>query len=65
MKTKLITIIEAAKIKGVSRQAIHAAIKTGRLAIVEVPTTIVRITPEALAAFTPNPKRQQCGKRPE
>jgi hypothetical protein len=64
MKTaKLITINQAAKLKSVSRQAIHAAIKTGRLKATEVATTSLRITPEALAAFVPNPKRQECGRR--
>jgi predicted DNA-binding protein (UPF0251 family) len=59
----LITVNQAAKMKGVSRQAIHAAIKTGRLKAIEIVTKSHRITPEALEAFTPNPKRQQCGRR--
>lgn len=60
---QLITPNEAATIKGVSRQAIHAAIEDGRLAYVEVQEVVKRITPEALKAYVPNLKRQACGKK--
>jgi predicted site-specific integrase-resolvase len=58
----LITINEAAKLKGVSRQAIHAAIEAGRIECVEVVTKSKRITPKALAAFHPNPNRIKAAK---
>lgn len=62
-RQELITPNEAAVIKGVSRQAIHAAIEDGRLEFVEVKETVRRITPKALAAYKPNLKRQACGPK--
>ena len=61
----LVTINEAAEIKGVSRQAIHAAIRTGRLGYIEVTTIAKRIEPKALAAFKINPNMQLAGRKPK
>lgn len=60
-RTDLITVNEAARRKGVSRQAIHAAIKAGRLPVVEVASVSLRIAPEALAAFRIDRIAQQSG----
>jgi hypothetical protein len=65
MKTGiLLTINEAATIKGVSRQAIHAAIEAGRLEFIEVPAVSKRIAPDVLAAFKVNPKMKLSGRKP-
>jgi excisionase family DNA binding protein len=58
------TVAEAARRKGVSRQAIHAAIKAGRLAVVQVGSISLRVTPEALAALELNPNKQLSGRKP-
>jgi len=61
----LITINEAAKLKGVSRQAIHCAIAAGRLPVIERELTIVQklITPEDLETFKPNPNMKRAGRK--
>ncbi len=61
---ELITINEAAKLKGVSRQAIHAAIASGKITVVERRQSTVRkyIAPAVLAAFHPNPKMKRAGR---
>jgi len=63
----LITVNEAARLKGLTRQAIHAAIEQGRLehVIVSVSVKAKRVTPEALAAFQPNEKRRAAGLMPK
>ncbi len=61
LSPSLITPNEAAKLKQVSRQAVHAAMKSGKLGSVEVTITTKRITPEALAAWTPDRERQEQG----
>lgn len=60
---KLLTVNEAAEIKGISRQAIWAAINTGRLSTIMVDMPNVRITERALAAFQPNPNMQRSGRK--
>jgi len=59
----LLTISEVAELKGVSRQAIWAAIEAGRLETVTVDVPSVRVSLKAAKEFTPNPKRQAAGKR--
>lgn len=59
----LLTINEAAKIKEVSRQAIHAAIRRGELAAIDVMVPSKRISPKALEAFQPNPNMKRCGPK--
>jgi len=45
MKTNdLVTVNQAARIKGVSRQSIHAAIRDGRLKAIEVPAVTYRVS---------------------
>ena len=48
----------AAKEKGCSRQAIHAAIKAGKLQAVKIPTVVYEVTRESLEKWHPNPKMQ-------
>lgn len=62
-KNGLMTIAEAAREKGVSRQAIHAAIEAGRLSVVQVGSISLRITPEALAALEINPNKRLSGRK--
>lgn len=63
---QLITINEAAKLKGVSRQAVHAAIAAGTIEVVKrrVTTTRKLIEPEVLDAWEPNPKMKRPGRKP-
>lgn len=61
-KNGLLTIAEAARKKGVSRQAIHAAIKSGRLAVVQIGSIALRIEPKTLAAFNINANKQSSGR---
>lgn len=60
----LMTVAEAARKKGVTRQAIHAAIKAGRLPVVQVGSIALRITPEALSGLEINPNKQSSGRKP-
>lgn len=63
-KSKYISVNEAARIKGCSRQAIHNAIQTERL--VAIPETVEKIEwkvcPKSLAQLKINPKMQQAGR---
>jgi len=61
-KNGLMTVAEAARRKGVTRQAIHAAIKSGRLAVVQVGSIALRIEPKALAALELNQNKQRSGR---
>lgn len=62
MENELITIPEAARMKGVTRQAIHDALNKGRLAYVEVLEPVRKIQASELARFRVNRKRQDAGK---
>jgi hypothetical protein len=59
---KPVTINDAAKIKGVTRQAVHAAIKSGKLAtvIVEVPARM--IVRQSLNHWHPNENMKRAGR---
>ncbi len=61
MENTLISVNEAAKRKGVSRQAIHAAIASGRIDVIKRRVTLTKklITVEALEAWTPNPNMKR------
>lgn len=59
---KTVSINEAARIKGCTRQAIHAAIKAGRLPTEEVATTVKRIRVSLLSKLVINPQRQVSGR---
>lgn len=63
----LISINEAAKLKGVSRQAVHAAIAAGKISVVKHRVTVTRslITPAALDAWNPNPNMKRPGPKPD
>jgi len=58
----LLTVNEAASIKGVTRQAIWAAIKAGKLATEEVSIPSVRIKRGVLAKLIINPNMQRSGR---
>lgn len=57
-----VTINEAAALKGVSRQAVHAAIKAEKLetVIVEIPST--RVTRKSLNQWQPNENMKRAGR---
>jgi hypothetical protein len=59
---KLLTVTEAAAMKGVTKQAIHAAIKAGRLPIVTIQLPVVRIDSEDLRRFQVNRNMQNTGR---
>ncbi len=61
-KNGLLTIAEAAREKGVSRQAIHAAIEAGRLSVVQVGSIAIRIEPKTLAKFQVNVNKRRSGR---
>jgi len=54
---------EVAVLRGVTRQAVWAAIAAGRLQTVEIDVPSVRVPLKAAQSFTINPKRQEAGKR--
>jgi hypothetical protein len=60
---KTVTINEAAEIKGVSRQAIHAAIKVGKLETITVDVPHQRVTVKSLNQFQPNPNMKRAGRK--
>jgi hypothetical protein len=65
-KRGLITVNEAARRKGVSRQAIHYLIKAGKLKAVANTVEKVewQVCPKSLAALSINPKMQHGSGRP-
>lgn len=64
MKTQdLITVNQAARLRGVSRQTIHKAIKDGKLAAVEVPAVTYRVSARAVEDLDVSDKRQLAGRR--
>ncbi len=58
----MLTVNEAAAVKDCSRQAIWAAIKSGKLESVTVNIPATRIPADALAAFRVDRKAQKAGK---
>jgi hypothetical protein len=61
---KTVTINDAAKLKGVSRQAIHAAIKAGKLQTITIDQPVTRIIFASLKKFEPNPNMKRAGRKP-
>lgn len=59
---KMLSISEAARIKGCTRAGIHAAIESGRLTVYETTATLRRIRPSDLAKLKINPQRQVSGR---
>jgi hypothetical protein len=57
-----VTINEAAALKGVSRQAVHAAIKASKLETVTVEIPSTRVTRKSLNAWTPNENMKRAGR---
>jgi hypothetical protein len=63
-RNDLITVNEAARIKGCSRQAIHAAIKSNRLEAVSKPVESVvwLVSTKSLANLVINPNMRREGR---
>jgi hypothetical protein len=59
-----VTINDAAKLKGISRQAIHAAIRAGKLETVTVDVPHKRVVLASLKKFQPNPNMKRAGRKP-
>lgn len=60
---RTITVNELAKSKGVSRQAVHAAIKAGKLETVTVEVPSVRVAVKSANAWQPNPAMKRAGRK--
>jgi predicted DNA-binding protein (UPF0251 family) len=60
---RTVTINDAARLKGVSRQAIHAAIKAGRLKTITVDVPQTRVIASSLKKFEPNPNMKRAGRK--
>lgn len=58
----LLTLTEAAEIKGVSRQAILSAVEDGRLKAVSIRVKALRIHPSELDKYQPNPNMKRAGR---
>lgn len=61
-RMELVTIAEAAEIKGVSRQAIHAAVEAGKLKTVQGKITVPMIRRDVLDSYQPNPNMKRAGR---
>jgi hypothetical protein len=60
----MITMQEAAKRKGCSKSAIHYAIGAGKIdAMKSSPRNLLVITNSKFDEWTPNPQRQQIGRK--
>lgn len=59
---KPVTISEAAKIKGVSRQAINAAIKAKKLRVVMVDVPTRMVVRQSLNYWQPNHNMKRAGR---
>lgn len=64
MASEILTVTEAAEIKGVSRQAIYTAIETGKLKTTQTKVTVIGIRRSELDKFTPNPRSVKNAGRP-
>jgi excisionase family DNA binding protein len=62
--SEILTVTEAAEIKGVSRQAIYTAIETGKLRSTPTKITVVGIKRSDLDRFQPNPRSVKNAGRP-
>jgi excisionase family DNA binding protein len=60
----ILTVSEAAEIKGVSRQAIYTAIETGKLKTTPTKVTVIGIRRSELDKFEPNPRSVKNAGRP-
>jgi len=61
---KTVTVNQAARIKGVSRQAINSAIRAGKLETVTVEMPHTRIVVSSLKKYEPNPSMKRAGRKP-
>lgn len=60
---RTVTINKAAEMKGVSQQAIRAAIEAGKLETVEVQVPDTQITLVSLNKYKPNPNMKRAGRK--
>jgi excisionase family DNA binding protein len=58
----LLTLTEAAEIKGVSRQAIYKAIEKGNLKGIKVRVSEYRVRRTDLDKYQPNPNMKRAGR---
>jgi len=58
-RDKFISVNEAAKLKGCSRQAIHYAISKGRLQYMTERVVVYKVSTNSLAKLEINPKMQR------
>lgn len=61
---RTITVNQLAKAKGVSRQAVHAAIRAGKLETVTVEVPSVRVMVKSANAWKPNVNMKRAGRKP-
>lgn len=61
---EILTVTEAAEIKGVSRQAIYTAIETGKLKATVTKVEVTGIRRSELDKFTPNERSVRNAGRP-
>lgn len=59
----LLSINEAARISGLSRQSIHAAIEKGKIETSVVMEPVRKVVRRSLEAYEPNEKRKNCGPK--
>jgi hypothetical protein len=59
---KPVTINDAARLKGVTRQAVQAAIKAGKLATITVETPVRMIVRQSLNHWKPNDNMKRAGR---
>jgi hypothetical protein len=66
LTNKSVTMAEAARLKGCSRQAIHAAIKRGDLmaSMQIVQVTVWAVDKKSLSNWKPSPNMQRAGRKP-
>jgi excisionase family DNA binding protein len=62
--SEILTVTEAAEIKGVSRQAIYTAIETGKLKATSTNVAVVGIKRSELDKFQPNERSMKNAGRP-
>lgn len=59
---KPVTVTEAAKIKGVTRQAVNAAIKAQKLSTIMVDVPIRMVVRQSLNHWQPNSNMKRAGR---
>ena len=57
-----LSVTEAAKRKGCSRQAIHYAVEKNKIDSVKIGNMVVILTTDKFEGWQPNPKQQEAGR---